>query len=54
MTGQVMGKYFSFPSRHFYSRITRNAIGRSKIKPGPSPLPADAVPFGLMIKDLGP
>ena len=42
-----MGKYFSFPSRHFYSRITRNAIGRSKIKPGPSSLPADAVPCGL-------
>jgi Arginine deiminase len=49
---QAMGKYFSFPSRYFYSRITRNAIGRSKIKPGPSPLPADAVPFGA--DDQGP
>jgi hypothetical protein len=46
-----MGNYFSFPTRSFYSCITRNARGRSKIKPGPSPLSADTVPSGLMIKD---
>jgi hypothetical protein len=42
-----MGNYFSFPSGPFYSCLMRNARDRRKIKTGPSPLSADAVPFGL-------
>ena len=35
-----MGNYFPFPSRSFYSCLMRIARARSKIKTGPSPLPA--------------